>query len=103
MEIKSKTVRTLIEEEYEVSFADKTYRYIDFVGEDGKMTSWSMIDEDNKNVIADEPEVVQIIAAVQNEVDRYNNRTTRHQEIRNEQQHGDNDTSRDTGADQDNG
>lgn len=102
MEIKSKTVRTLIEEEYEVSFADKTYRYIDFVGEDGKMTSWSMIDENNKNVVADEPEVVQIIAAVQNEVDRYNKRTLRHQEIRNEQQNGDNDKTRDTGVDQNN-
>lgn len=102
MEIKSKTVRTLIEEEYEVSFADKTYRYIDFVGEDGKMTSWSMIDEDNKNVVADEPEVIQIIAAVQNEVDRYNKRTPRHQEIRNEQQIGDNDEARDTGTDQNN-
>lgn len=102
MEIKTKTVRILTEEEYEIILSDKVYRYTDFIGEDGKMVSWAMVDEDNKNVVADEPEIIQIIAAVQNEIDRYNKRTTRHQEIRNEQQNGDNDKTGNTGADQDN-
>lgn len=102
MEIKSKTVRTLLEEEYEITLNDKTYKYIDFVAENGKMTSWSMTDDENRNVIADGPEVIQIIAAIQNQVDKYNERTPRHKEIHNEQQNGDNDSPRDPGADQDN-
>jgi hypothetical protein len=101
MEIKSKTVRILTEEEYEITLLDKTYRYTDFVAEDGKMTSWSMIDEENRNIVADGPEMIPIIAAIQNEVDRYNERTPRHKEIRNEQQDGNNDTSGNTGTDQD--
>lgn len=102
MEIKNKKVRTLIEEEYLVSIIDKDYKYTDFVGEDGKLTSWSLVDEKDNNIIADEPQIIQIVAAIQNAVDRYNNRTPRHQEIHNEQQNVDHDSSGNPGADQDN-
>lgn len=84
MDIKSKKVRTLTEEEYLVNIANKQYKYIDFVGDDGKFTSWSMTDDKNENVIANEPEIIQIVAAIQNAVDKYNDRTPRHEDLANE-------------------
>lgn len=84
MEIQDKKVRVLTEEEYTVKIVDKVYKYIDFIGEDGKPTSWSMTDDKNDNVVANDDEVIQIIAAVQNAVDRYNNRTPRHKELNND-------------------
>lgn len=102
MEIKEKKVRTLVEEEYLISIVDKEYKYTDFADESGKFTSWSLVDDKNNNVIADEPQIIQIVAALQNAVDRYNNRTPRHQETHNEQQDVDHDSSGDSGADQNN-
>lgn len=102
MEIKDKKVRTLTEEEYLISIVDKEYKYTDFVDESGKFSSWSLVDDKNNNIIADEPQIIQIVAAIQNAVDRYNNRTPRHQEIHNEQQNVDHDSSGDPGVDQDN-